>query len=80
MKKDQRTLYIIMGASGSGKTTLLQHIVYKKKLCCAANKYSNREQRPCDGSNIELCDDITHQSIDELEKNCDILYEINNNK
>lgn len=82
MKKEQRILYIIVGASGSGKTTLLQHIVYTKKLCSTANKYSSRELRPSDRdvNNAEISDDITPLPILELEKKCDILYEINDNK
>jgi guanylate kinase len=71
-----------MGASGSGKTSLLQNIVYSQHLCIAAPKYSSREQRPSEVSEDGICmyDDITHMSLSELEKKCDIFYEINNNK
>lgn len=80
--KEQKILYVIMGASGSGKTTLLQNIVAEKKLCLAAKKYSTRERRPdtYDTNGNLICDDITHLSLAELESKCDILYEINNNK
>lgn len=83
MGKEQHVLYIIMGASGSGKTTLLQYIVYDKRLCNAAMKYSTRKTRPDEmGNNGELLmkDDVTHLSLKNLEKKCDILYETNNNK
>lgn len=83
MRKEQHVLYIIMGASGSGKTTLLQYIVYDKRLCNAAIKYSTRKTRPDEmGNNGELLmkDDVTHLSLKKLEKKCDILYETNNNK
>ena len=80
--KEQKILYVIMGASGSGKTTLLQNIVTEKKLCRAAKKYSTRDRRPdtYDANGKLICDDITHLSLAELERKCDILYEINNNK
>jgi guanylate kinase len=80
--RKQRVLYIIMGTSGSGKTTLLQHMVYSTMSCKAAHKYSNREQRPDETGEdgTKMHDDILHLQLQELEKKCDVLYEINNNK
>lgn len=83
MRKEQHVLYIIMGASGSGKTTLLQYIVYEKNLCNAAIKYSTRKTRPDEIGNdgrLLMRDDVRHLPLKKLEKKCDVLYEINNNK
>ena len=75
---DSHTLYIIAGASGSGKTTLLQNVVFTQNLCDAASKYSTRKRRPdilIDGKTV--VDDVSHLSLKNIEKRCDILYEIN---
>lgn len=78
----QNILYIIMGASGSGKTTLFQYVVYQENLCCAAKKYSTRPERDPISVNTQykIYDDVTHLSQNRMEKKCDIMYEINNNK
>lgn len=78
----QRVLYIIMGASGSGKTTLMQHVVNDCHLCDAATKYSSRKKRPdeIDTKGNIMRDDIIQLMQIDLERKCDVLYEINNNK
>lgn len=78
----QHVLFILMGASGAGKTTLLQHIVFEKEFCQITKKYSTREVRSDARTELGIVvkDDVTHLDLDNLEKKCDIFYEMNNNK
>jgi len=64
-------LFVLSGASGSGKSFLVKNII-EKGWCKQAPKYSNREKR------LDDFDDITHIEVDDLEKQCDIRYQIYN--
>ena len=77
----RNTLYIFAGASGCGKTTLLQRVVYVKKLCGPANKYTTRRKRATEYiDGIAVPDDAKHIKLYRMEKTCDIMYETNNYK